>query len=152
MQQPKIIFFVLIVAVALAFAFIPWSNYSLLGKLLEPIMPADWENVSNRNIVENTVLLSLVEEKSDGCLVYSDRLSTMFDHEYFIASSEMQKQLQYNKDAQTLIVPCENMQDEQLRLHLRYITQEAPKDGTKYEYTFTEPNVMMRNLSNSTSP
>jgi len=151
-QQHKIIFFVLIVVVALTFMFIPWYDYSILGKVIEPIMPADWENISERNTVENTVLLSLIEERREGCLVYSDRLSSMFDHDYFIHSSEMQKQLQYNEGAQTLVVPCENMQDEQLRLHLRYVKQEAPKDGTKYEYTFTEPNVMMKDLYNSTSP
>ena len=143
MQQSKIIFFVLLVIVGLTLVFIPWSDYSILGKMIEPIMPADWENISKKNIVENTVLLSLVEERSEDCLVYSNRLSSMFDHEYFIHSSEMQKQLQYNEVDQTLIVPCENMQDEQLRLHLRYITQDAPKDGTKYEYYFTEPNVFM---------
>ncbi len=152
MQQSKIIFFVLIAVVALTLVFIPWYNYSILGKVIAPIMPADWENISEKNIVENTVLLSLVEERSDGCLVYSERLFGMFDHIDFIRSSEMQNQLQYNKDAQTLVVPCENMQDEQLRLHLRYVIQEAPKDGTKYEYTFTEPNIMMANPNNSTSP
>ena len=151
MQQSKIIFFVLIVAVALTLVLIPWYDYSILGKVLEPIMPADWEKISEKNIVTNTVLLSLVEERSDGCLVYSNRLSSMFDHDYFIRSSEMQKQLQYNEGDQTLVVPCENMQDEQLRLHLRYILQEAPKDGTKYEYYFTEPSIMMTNPSNSTN-
>ena len=115
-------------------------------------MPAGWENISQKNIIENTVLLSLVEERKDGCLVHSDRLSSMFDHEYFIRSSEMQKQLQYNEDDQTLVVPCENMQDEKLRLHLRYVEQDTPKDGTKYEYTFTEPNEVLTNPYNSTSP
>ena len=111
-------------------------------------MPADWENISEKNIVTNTVLLSLVEERSDGCLVYSERLAGMFDHEYFVRSSEMQKQLQYNESDQTIVVPCENMQDEKLRLHLSYIEEGAPKDGTKYEYKFTKPNVMMLNLTN----
>lgn len=143
MQQSKIIFFVLLVIVGLTLMFIPWYDYSILGKVIEPIMPADWENISKKNIVENTVLLSLVEERSEECLVYSNRLSSMFDHECFIHSSEMQKQLQYNEVDQTLIAPCENMQNEQLRLHLRYVTQDAPKGGTKYEYYFTEPNVFM---------
>jgi len=145
MQQSKIIFFGLLIVVALILAFIPWQNYSILGKVLEPILPADWENISKKNIIENTVLLYLVEERDGKCVAYSDKLDGMFDHSYFIRSKEMQKQLEYNEDAQTILVPCENMIDGQLRLHLRYVEQDAPKDGTKFEYTFTEPNITLMN-------
>jgi len=145
MQKSKIIFFGLIIVIVLALAFFPWQNYSILGKALEPLLPADWENISKKDIIKNTVLLSLVEEKNDKCLVYSDKLTGMFDHAYFVRSSEMQEQLQYNEDNQTLLVPCENMLDDKIRLHLRYIQQDAPKDGTKFEYSFSEPDITLTN-------
>lgn len=152
MQQPKIIFFVLIATVALVAIFVPWYNYSILGTVIQPVMPADWDNISNRNIVQYAILLSLVEEVEGKCVMHSERLSSMFEHTYFVRSMDAQKQLQYDEESQTIVTPCENIQDEQLRLHLRHIKQEAPKDGTKYEYTFTGPNIMMTDLYNSTNP
>lgn len=143
MNQVKLVFLGLVAAVALALVFLPWYDNSMLGVVVAPFMPADWDNISERYIVKNAVLLSLVGEVGDKCIMHSEKLTGMFDHEYFISSMEVKKQLQYDEEAQTIVAPCENIQDEQLRLHLRYVTQEAPKDGTKYEYTFTEPNILM---------
>lgn len=143
MKEAKLIFIGLAAALVLALVFVPWYNYSILGKVVEPFVPADWDNISEKDIVRNTVLLSLVEESGGGCLMHSEKLVGMFDHPYFIRSMEMQKALQYDEEAQTIVTSCENMQDEQLRVHLRYVKQDAPKDSTKFEYTFTEPDILM---------
>ena len=114
---------------------------SMLGVFLDQFTKVDWNEVKERNIVKNSIPVILLEEKGSSCLVNAHNFDLIISHEYFERSAELERELNYDSDNETLLVSCDLLDGEKSRLHVWYALIEAEKHATKYEYFITPWNV-----------
>ncbi len=62
----------------------------------------------------------------------------IIDHQYFVRSDELANKLQFDRENQTFILPCDELAGEKSRLNVWYVIPEAKKHAEKYEYFITE--------------
>jgi len=48
--------------------------------------------------------------------------------------------LNYDKDNETIILPCDVLKGEKSKLNIWFVTEESPKDSKKYQYFVTSWN------------
>jgi len=132
-MKEKIILLGIIIAILVVVFGTDISN-SMLGKSFEQFSKPDWSQVQEPNIVKNSILITLLDESLEGCTVSAEKFELIIDHQYFVRSDELAKELHYDKENNTLLVPCDMIPDEPSKLHVWYATQEALNHATKYEY------------------
>lgn len=114
------------------------SNY--LNPLLEDFRPVDWDEVKPRNIVKNSIPITLIEETGGKCKVKADKFDLIIDHEYFIRANDLVRQLNYDRDNAALMLSCDQLKGENSRLHVWYVVEESEKHSKKYDYWISEWN------------
>ena len=110
---------------------------SMLGVFLEQFSKVDWDEVKERNIVKNSIPISLIEEKGGKCLVDAKNFDLIIDHSYFIRSGDLSKDLDYDRQHETLLLPCNLLVGEKSRLNVWYALDESENHANKYEYFVT---------------
>ena len=131
---------IIIVSLAILFIIVIFStdiSNSILGEFLEQYFEPDWSQVDKRNIVKNSIPITVLEATGKECTVSAENFDYIIEHQYFKLSEELAKELQYNKENQTLIIPCDEIPEEESKLHVWYITEEALKHSKKYKYFVT---------------
>ncbi len=132
-KKEKIFVIVAAVLVVAVFYFNPVeSNY--LNPLLENFRPVDWDEVKPRNIVKNSIPITLIEETGGKCKVKADTFDLIIDHQYFIRANDLVRQLNYDRDNATLMLSCDQLKGEKSRLHVWYVVEESEKHSKKYDY------------------
>ncbi len=114
---------------------------SMFGVFLEQFSKVNWNEVKERNIVKNSIPIILLEEKGTSCIVNADSFDLIISHEYFERSAELERELSYDSENETLMVSCDLLDGEKSRLNVWYALIEAEKHATKYEYFITSWNV-----------
>jgi len=139
MQKRKAEKIFVICAAGLAiFGIIYFQNSNNLFSLFtEQLSDVNWDEVRERDIVKNSIPIILLEESSDDCKVSAIKFDYIVDHEYFIRSGELVNELHYDRENETLLIPCTNLNEEKSRLNVWYVIEESPKHPTKYEYFVT---------------
>lgn len=125
------------VAVISGLVFLDQSN-SIFGKLIDKFEPVDWSEVRPRDVVKNSLPITLVESNGKTCTVEGKKFNLIIEHEYFVKSNDLAKELQYNEADSTIKLPCNQLKGEESELHVWYVTEESPKHPTKYQYFVTE--------------
>jgi hypothetical protein len=110
---------------------------SVLGGFIEEFTEPDWSQIKERNIVKNSIPISHLEKTGQGCIASAESFEHIINHQYFVRSQDLMQELQYNEEDKTILVPCDELSDEKLKLHVWYATEEALKHSTKYEYFIT---------------
>ena len=136
MKQTVLIPIGIIVAITIVVFSTNISN-SVLGSFYEQFTKPNWDEVEKRNIVKNSIPTMLIERSDKGCLISANNFEYILDHQYFVRSQELAKELRYDQENKTLLVSCEDITDEKLKLHVWYATEEALKHSLKYEYFIT---------------
>jgi len=132
-KKEKIFVIVAAVLVVAVFYFNPVeSNY--LNPVLENFRPVDWDDVKPRNIVKNSIPITLIEETGGKCKVKADTFDLIIDHQYFIRANDLVRQLNYDRDNATLMLSCDQLKGEKSRLHVWYVVEESEKHSKKYDY------------------
>ena len=132
-KKEKIFVIVAAVLVVAVFYFNPVeSNY--LNPILENFRPVDWDDVKPRNIVKNSIPITLIEETGEKCKVKADTFDLIIDHQYFIRANDLVRQLNYDRDNATLTLSCDQLKGEKSRLHVWYVVEESEKHSKKYDY------------------
>ena len=132
-KKEKIFVIVAAVLVVAVFYFNPVeSNY--LNPILENFRPVDWDEVKPRNIVKNSIPITLIEETGGKCKVKADTFDLIIDHQYFIRANDLVRQLNYDRDNATLMLSCDQLKGEKSRLHVWYVVEESEKHSKKYDY------------------
>jgi len=126
-----------VIAVVLAFVYLDISN-SIFGKIFDSFTPVNFDEVKNREIVRNAIPIILLEKDGNSCLVHGEKFNLILDHSYFVRSEQLAKELDYDRENKSLIVPCDELHGEQSKLHVWYVIEEAPRHATKYDYFITE--------------
>ena len=135
-MKEKIILVGIAVAVVVFLLSVDVSD-SMLGKVFEQFSKPDWSQIKERNIVKNSIPISVIEKTEQQCIASADNLELIINHQYFVRSQEFTNQLQYDEQNKTIVIPCDEFTDEKLELHVWYATEEAEKYPTKYEYFVT---------------
>ena len=135
-KEQKIFVIVMVGLVIFAFFYIPQSD-SLFGSFFESFSEPNWDEVSERNIVKNSIPIILLEEQVTKCLVKAEKFDVIVDHQYFIRGDEIERELNYNRNDETLLLSCDLLQGEKSRLNIWYATEEAEKHSKKYQYFIT---------------
>ncbi len=128
------------IVVILVLIFAPIEK-SMLGVFLEQFSKVDWNEVKERNIVKNSIPIMLLEEKDSRCIVNADDFDLIISHEFFERSADLERELNYDSDNETLLFSCDLLDGEKSRLHVWYALKESEKHATKYEYFITPWNV-----------
>jgi len=135
-KEQKIFVIVMVGLVIFAFFYIPQSD-SLFGSFFESFSEPNWDEVLERNIVKNSIPIILLEEQVTKCLVKAEKFDVIVDHQYFIRGDELERELNYNRNDETLLLSCDLLQGEKSRLNIWYATEEAEKHSKKYQYFIT---------------
>jgi len=133
------------IAIIGAFFYMPWED-SYFGLILDGITEPEWTEILPRNVVKNSIIFEIINDENGQCLSTADRLDGIVDHAYFVRADEFIKDIKYDRDAETMIIQCNKIPDNQARLHIWYVLEEAPKDSTKYKYFITESDILTNQI------
>ncbi len=128
------------IVIILVLIYIPIEK-SMFFVFLEQFSKVDWNEVKERNIVKNSIPIIFLEEKGSSCIVNADNFDLIISHEYFERSADLERELNYDGENETLLVSCDLLDGEKSRLHVWYALKESEKHPTKYEYFITPWNV-----------
>ena len=135
-KEQKIFVIAMAGLVIFAFVYIPSSD-SLFGSLIESFSGPNWDEISERNIVKNSIPINLIEEQGGKCKVTAEKFDIIVDHDYFIRGNELERELNYDRAEETLLVSCNLLKGEKSRLNIWYATEQAEKHSSKYQYFIT---------------
>ncbi len=113
------------------------SSDTLFGSFLEQYTEPNWDEVTERNIVKNSIPVTLLEEDGSKCKVKAQKFDDIIEHQYFIRGEELAQELNYDKENETLMLSCELLKGEKSRLNVWYATEESQKHSKKYQYFVT---------------
>ena len=127
----------LVVVVALFYN--PYSD-TMMDYILKPYTELNWDEVQKRNIVENSIPITLLEDLGDNCKVSAHNFDLITQHPFFVRGKEIEWKLNYDKENETLMLPCELLKGEKSRLNVWFVVEESPKHAKKYQYFVTPWN------------
>ena len=134
-------FFVIGAAVLVVFAFFYMQDKnSLLSEFFVGFAPPNWDEVSPRNIVKNSIPITLIGMDGKDCAVEAMRFDSIIDHRYFVKGEQLADELNYKRELNRLTIPCEKLEAEKSELVIWYATEESSKHATKYQYWIKEWN------------
>ena len=124
------------ILVLYAIFFLPIEN-SYFGMLLESSTVPEWDEISPRYIVKNSIPITLIEKNIQNCILDASNLDKIINHSYFIRGNEIASDLKYNSEEKTISIPCEKTFGEKSRLEIWYVTEDSPIHAEKYQYFIT---------------
>lgn len=136
-KKKEKIFVIVAAAIVIAVLYYNPVENSYLNLLLADFSEVDWDEVKPRNIVTNSIPIALIEKMNGKCKVTANTFDLITDHQYFIRANELARQLNYDRENATLMLPCDLLQGEKSRLHVWYVLEESPKHSKKYQYFVT---------------
>jgi len=125
-----------VVLVVYAIFFLPVSE-SYLGVLIESTSEPEWDEISQRHIVKNSIPITLIKKDGPNCLLDASNLDKIITHDYFKQGDELASHLKYDSENHTIEIPCDKTFGEKSRLEIWYVTEESPKHAMKYQYFIT---------------
>jgi hypothetical protein len=129
----------MVVLVVVAFVYMQ-DKESLLIEFFSTFTPPNWDEVSPRDIVKNSIPITLIGMDGKDCAVEAMRFNDIIDHQYFVKGKQLADELNYDRNLNTLSIPCEKLGAEKSEFTIWYATEEASKHATKYQYWIKEWN------------
>ncbi len=136
-KKDQKIFVIAMAALVIITFFFFQSSDSLLGSLVEPYSEPNWDEVPEKHIVKNSIPITLLEENDGKCKMTAQKFDVIIEHAYFIRGNELAEKLNYEKEDETLILPCNLLEGEKSRLNVWYAVEESTKHSKKYQYFIT---------------
>ncbi|MCH7560899.1 MAG: hypothetical protein IIC67_05960 [Thaumarchaeota archaeon] len=134
-----LVFAIVIFIIGIVYAL---NSETLLNTVLQKtVLPVDWEKVHPREIVKNSIPITIIEEKNDICVVTAGKFDAIITHDYFIKGDELASKLNYDRENQTIEIKCDQLVEEKSRFNVWYVTSESPVFAERYEYFVTSWNV-----------
>ena len=143
-------YFVVGMAVLVVFAFFYMQDKeSLLSEFFVGFTPTNWDEVSPRDIVKNSIPITLIGMDGSDCAVEAMRFNDIVDHRYFVKGEQLADELHYKRELNRLTIPCEKLITDKSELTIWYATEEAGKHATKYQYWINPwNNTSIKNIYN----
>lgn len=109
----------------------------LTGQLSEQLSDVNWDEVKPRNIVQNSIPITLISDQGNQCVVSADNFDIIVDHVYFVQSNDLIRELNYDRENNVLTIACDMLQGEKSRLNVWYALEESENHANKYQYFVT---------------
>jgi len=139
LKKDKILVITIGIALIFTFFYFQDSDTYFNSIFIKPFQKVNWDEVTERNIVKNSIPITLIEEiDKKKCKVTAKNFDIIIEHDYFVLSDELARELSYDKENETLILSCDLLQDNKSRLNVWYVTEESPKHPTKFQYFVTQ--------------
>lgn len=135
-KNDKIVLIGLAIAAILILVFATNEN-SLVFLLFEQYKPIVWDEILERNIVRSSIPIELLVMENGKCTVSAKNFDKIVDHQYFKRSDEIVKELKYDRNDETVLLPCDILEGEKSRLNVWFVVEESVKHPDKYEYFVT---------------
>jgi len=113
------------------------SSDTLFGAFLEQYTEPNWDEVTERNIVKNSIPVTILDEDGSKCKVTAQKFDDIIEHQYFIRGEELAQELNYDKENETIMLSCDLLKGETSRFNVWYATEESQKHSKKYQYFIT---------------
>jgi len=140
-KNKEIVFFIGMVIVVIAgFFYVQDKNTlftQLTGEVSEQFSDVKWNEVLPRNIVKNSVPIVLISDHGNQCIVDAKDFYLIVDHNYFLRSDELVRELNYDRENSELTIACDMLQGEKSRLNIWYALDESERHANKYDYFVT---------------
>lgn len=108
-----------------------------MNSFVEQFSDVNWDELKNRDIVKNSIPIVLLETIDKTCKVTAHNFDLIINHQYFIRADDLAKKLNYDRNDETIILPCEMISDEKSRLNVWYVIEDAPRHSMKYQFFVT---------------
>jgi len=143
-------YFVVGMAVLVVVTFVYMQNKdSLLTEFFDTYTQPNWDEVSPRDIVKNSIPITLIGMDGSNCAVEAMRFSDIIDHAYFLKGEQLANELNYKRELNRLTIPCDELDTDKSELVIWYATEEAGKHATKYQYWINPwNNTNIKNIYN----
>ena len=143
-------YFVVGMAVLVVVAFVYMQDKeSLLTEFLNTLTPPNWDEVIPRDIVKSTIPMTLLESNDGQCIVKAELFHSVIDHAYFLKGEQLAEELNFDRNLNTLMIPCEKLVTDKSELTIWYATEESGKHATKYQYWINSwNNTSIKNIYN----
>lgn len=135
-NKEKIFVVVAAALVIIALYFIPLSH-GYLGLFLDIFTGPNWDEVFPRHIVTNAIPINLIEKTDGKCKVTAHFFDAIVDHRFFKRGDELARNLEHDRDEETIMLPCDMLKGEKSKLNIWYVLEESPKHSKKYQYFVT---------------
>ncbi|MCH8916195.1 MAG: hypothetical protein IIA82_10210 [Thaumarchaeota archaeon] len=140
-KQSKIFLVIVIVIFIVGIVYAINSETLLNSILRETILPVEWEKVHPREIVKNSIPITIIEEKNDICMVKALKFDAIIDHKFFIKGNELASKLNHDRENQTIEIKCDQLVEEKSRFNVWYVTDDSLVYAERYEYFISSWNV-----------
>jgi len=135
-RNEKIFVLGMVGLVLFAFFYIQ-SEDSIFTFVVDQFTKVSWDEITERNIVKNSIPIILISNQGNQCLVDAKDFDLIIDHQYFVRSDALIRALNYDRENKVLTIACDILQGEKSRLNVWYALEEAEKHPNKYEYFVT---------------
>ena len=146
MKKDDIIFLSIAIIVAGIILVNIASEDTILGVITEQFTEPEWDELKPRNVVKNTIPITVLE-KNGNCLVSAEKLDIILDHAYFIQSDKLERELQYDREKNTIKIECERLTDDTMNFYIWYVIPEASKSAERFTYFITDSSVGVTNAT-----
>ena len=148
MKRDDIIFLSIAIIVAGIIIVNITSENTILGVITESITEPKWDELKPRDIVKNTIPITVLE-KNGNCLVSAEKLDIIFDHADFIQSDKLERELNYDREKNTIKIGCGELIDDTMNFHIWFVIPEASKSAERFTYFITDSSI---GVSDATIP
>lgn len=139
-RKKEIAFVAAMAVIAVAVFFYTQDKNTLFSELIAPIKPVEWDDVFEREIVKSVIPITIMEESGNTCTVKAERFATIIDHVYFVKGEQLAKELNFDRENETLTLSCDKLAGDTSELKIWYVTKESAKHPTKYQYWISSWN------------
>lgn len=135
-KKDKVVLAGLAIATVLILIFATNEN-SLVSLFFNQYTPVVWDEVIERNIVRSSIPIELLVMENNNCTVSAKNFDKIVDHQYFVKSNDIIRELNYDRNDETLSLPCDILEGDKSRLNVWFVVEESTKHSNKYEYFVT---------------
>mgnify|MGYP003726987399 CR=1 FL=1 len=138
-KSDKLFLGIISVMVIVVLVFVPFEN-NYVGVFLKQFSGVDWDKVTQRDTVENSIPITLIEQTGKNCIVSAENFDIIIDHKYFVRSADLANELNFDREHNTLTLNCDLLAGDKSRLDIWYVVEESVNHSMKYEYWITAWN------------
>ncbi len=135
-KNDKILLLGLAIIAVLVLIFATNEN-SLVFLFFNQYAPVVWDDVLERNIVRSSIPIEILDMENGSCTVSAKNFDKIVDHQYFARADDIIKELKYDRNNETLSLPCGILEEDKSRLNVWFVVEESTKHSNKYEYFVT---------------
>ena len=115
------------------------SLYEALGEFVKS--PRRFPNARNLKKLLN-------ESDGEKCKLSAKGLSNIIGHQFFTQADDFSSKVNYEKNSETIELPCRVLPEDESRLHVWYVTEDSPNFPNIYKYNVSPLSETITSVQN----